>query len=119
MELKGLAKQGRSVAVAMASCGMLLSVTAPVAAAQGTETWEMPALRNEVLQNAIGAVTEAAGGTENIKFNLVDATMNQVVLNYTNWLVCAQSPAAEATVKVNPAKPQRVSLALKRPSVGC
>lgn len=118
MELKGLAKQGRNVAVAMAACGMALGMTAPVAAAQEGETWEMPALRDEVLQNAVDSVIGAAG-ENNIKFNIYDRDMNQVVYNYTNWVVCGQSPAAEREVTINPAKPQTVTLALSRRSSGC
>lgn len=118
MELKGLAKQGRNVAVAMAACGLVLGVTAPVAAAQDGETWEMPALKDEVLQNAVDSVVGAAG-EENIKFNIYDRDMNQVVYNYTNWVVCGQSPSAEKEVAINPAKPQTVTLALSRRSSGC
>ncbi|MBB2991263.1 hypothetical protein FHR72_002747 [Mycolicibacterium iranicum] len=117
MELKGLTRFGRVAAVTAASVVSLLGV-APVASAQEAATWEMPALRGEVLQNAIDAVTSAAG-EGNVKFNLVDSTFNQVVYNYTNWLVCGQSPRAESTVKLNPQKPQSVTLALKRPSTGC
>jgi hypothetical protein len=118
MELKGLAKQGRVVAIAMASCGMALGMTAPVAAAQDTETWEMPALRDEVLQNAVDSVIEAAG-EDNIKWNIYDRDLNQVVYNYTNWVVCGQSPSAESIVKVNPAKPQTVVFAVRRRTGGC
>lgn len=116
MELKGLTRYGRAAAVTAASFGLVLGA-APIASAQ-TQTWEMPALKEEVLQNAIDSVISAAG-ENNVKFNLVDSTFNQVVYNYTNWLVCGQSPRAESTVKVNPQKPQTVTFALKRPAVGC
>ncbi len=118
MELKGLKRQGRNVAVAMASIGAVLGVTAPMAAAQETETWEMPALKEELLQDAVDSVISAAG-EENIKFNLYDSEYNQVVYNYTNWIVCGQSPSAEKEVTINPEKPQTVTLALSRPSAGC
>lgn len=118
MELKGLAKQGRVVAIAMASCGMALGMTAPVAVAQDAETWEMPNFRGEVLQNAVDSVI-AAAGEDNIRFNIYDAQSNQVVYNYTNWVVCGQSPKADAEVTIDPAKPQRVTLALYRRSTGC
>ena len=118
MELKGLAKQGRMVAIAMTSCGMALGMTAPVAAAQDSETWEMPGLRNEVLQNAVDSVI-AAAGEGNVRWNIYDRDMNQVVYNYTNWVVCGQAPSAESEVTVNPAKPQTVTLALSRRSAGC
>ncbi|MCZ0729005.1 hypothetical protein [Mycolicibacterium iranicum] len=118
MELKGLAKQGRVVAVAMASCGMALGMTAPVGAAQTGETWEMPGLKRELLQDAIDSV-ESAAGAGNVKFSLYDLGYNQVVYNYTNWIVCAQSPAAEKEVTINPNKPQLVTFALQRPAVGC
>ena len=77
----------------------------------------MPALRDEILQNAVDSVLEAAG-PDNVTFNIVDAVNNQVVYNYTNWVVCAQSPKADGEVKVG-AKPQRVSLAIKRRYPGC
>jgi hypothetical protein len=118
MELKGFKRQGRVVAVAMASFGMALGVTAPVAAAQDAETWEMPGLRNELLQNAVDSVI-ATAGEDNITFNLYDKDMNQVIYNYTNWIVCGQSPAADKEVTINPAKPQRVTFALARPASGC
>lgn len=118
MKLKGFVRQGRSVAVAMASCGMLLGVTAPVAAAQDSETWEMPALRGEILQDAVDSVIGAAGEA-NVNLVIYDAELNQVVYNYTNWVVCGQSPSADKEVAINPEKPQRVSLALQRRTVGC
>ncbi|MDA2894689.1 hypothetical protein PDG61_27520 [Mycolicibacterium sp. BiH015] len=118
MELKGLAKQGRVVAIAMASCGMALGMTAPVAAAQEGETWEMPAVKEELLQDAVDSIISAAG-EENVKLAPYDSELNQVIYNYTNWIVCAQSPAAEKEVTINPAKPQAVYLALKRPAAGC
>ncbi|MFB1295275.1 hypothetical protein ACAG24_007165 [Mycobacterium sp. pW049] len=118
MELKGLAKQGRNVAVAMAACGMALGITSPVAAAQEGETWEMPALKEELLQDAVDSVISTAG-EENIRFNLYDRDMNQVIYNYTNWIVCAQYPAAAKEVTVNPEKRQTVTLALSRPAAGC
>lgn len=118
MELKGLAKQGRVVAIAMASAGMALGMTAPVAAAQDAETWEMPGVKEELLQDAVDSVI-AAAGEGNVKFNLYDIAMNQVVYNYTNWVVCAQSPTAEKEVAINPGKPQTVTLALNRRATGC
>lgn len=121
MERMGFTRQGRSIAMATAAFGVVAAVaglTAPVATAQDAETWTMPALKEEILQNAVDAVTETAGA-DNIKFNVYDKDFNQVVYNYTNWIVCAQSPKADSTVKVNPAKPQTVTLALARPSTGC
>ncbi|OAN38104.1 hypothetical protein [Mycolicibacterium iranicum] len=118
MVLKGLAKQARVVAVAVASCGMVLGVTAPIATAQDSETWEMPDLEDEILQDAVDSVISAAG-EDNITFNIYDRDMNQVVYNYTNWVVCGQSPSAEREVTVDPAKPQRVTLALSRRTAGC
>ena len=119
MEFKGFNRHGRNLAAGAAAIGVAAAgfATAPLATAQ-TQTWTMPALKEEVLQNAVDAVTEAAG-PNSIKFNVYDNTFNQVVYNYTNWIVCAQSPRADSTVKVNPAKPQTVTLALARPSSGC
>lgn len=116
MERKGFT---RSVAAGAASFGMLLTgvmVAAPTAGAQ-TSSWTMPALRDEVLQNAIDSVNGAAGSAP-IRFNIYDSVNNQVVYNYTNWVVCGQSPRAEATVKVGE-KPQTITLALKRRQTGC
>lgn len=119
MELKGLAKQGRVVAVAMASCGMVLGMTAPIAAAQPTigDTWEMPALREELLQDAVDSVFEAAG-EENVVLGLYDRSLNQVVYNYTNWIVCGQAPKAGDVIEVTE-KPRTITMALERPSAGC
>ena len=116
MERKGFS---RSVAAGAASFGMLLTgvmVAAPTAGAQ-TSTWTMPALRGEVLERAIVGV-EGAAGSAPIRFNIYDSVNNQVVYNYTNWVVCGQSPRAEATVKVGE-KPQTITLALKRRQSGC
>lgn len=115
MERKGFKK----IAAGTASFGMLLSgvmVAAPTAGAQAS-TWTMPALRGEVLQNAVDGVKSAAGSAP-IRFNIYDAVNNQVVYNYTNWVVCGQSPRANATVKVG-SKPQTVTMALKRRQAGC
>ena len=122
MERKGFSSHGRSVAMAAATFSVAAAVvglTAPVAAAEETPTgtWTMPGLREEVLQNAIDAVTEIAGA-ENVKFNLYDREFNQVIYNYTNWIVCGQAPAADKTVKIG-AKPQTVTFGLSRPSTGC
>lgn len=121
MELKGFTRQERSIAVAAAAFGVAAAVaglTAPVATAQEAETWTMPALKEEVLQDAVDAVVEAAGA-DNVKFNLYDRDFNQVVYNYTNWIVCGQSPSADSTVTIDPAKPRTVTMALSRPSAGC
>lgn len=115
MERKGFKK----IAVGAASFGMLVTgvlVAAPTAGAQ-TSTWTMPTLRGEVLQNAVDSV-EGAAGSAPIRFNIYDSVNNQVVYNYTNWVVCGQSPRAEATVKVG-AKPQTITFALKRRQSGC
>ncbi|ORB30644.1 hypothetical protein [Mycolicibacterium parafortuitum] len=118
MERKGFKRQGRNIAAAVASFGMLAGgiVVAPVAGAQ-TSTWTMPALRGEVLERAVNSVVGAAG-EDNVRFNIYDSVHNQVVYNYTNWVVCGQSPRADATVKVG-SKPQRVTFALKRRYPGC
>ena len=118
MERKGFTRQGRNIAAAAASVGMLVAglVTAPVAGAQSS-TWTMPALRGEVLERAVNSVIGAAG-EDNVRFNIYDSVNNQVVYNYTNWVVCGQSPRADSTVKVG-AKPQRVTFALKRRYPGC
>lgn len=121
MERMGFMRHGRSVVKAAATVGVAAAVaglTAPVAAAQDAETWTMPALKEEVLQNAVDAVTEAAGA-DNIKFNLYDRGFNQVIYNYTNWIVCGQSPSADTEVPINPEKPRTVTMALSRPSAGC
>lgn len=115
MERKGFKK----IAAGTASFGMLLTgvlVAAPAAGAQ-TSTWTMPALRGEVLERAVNSV-EGAAGSAPIRFNIYDSVNNQVVYNYTNWVVCGQSPRAEATVKVG-SKPQTVTFALKRRQAGC
>lgn len=121
MELKGFKRHGRSVAMATATFGvvaMAAGLAVPVAAAQEAETWTMPDLKEEILQNAVDSVIGDAG-EGNVKFNLVDSTFNQVVYNYTNWVVCSQSPKADTEVTIDPAKPRTVTLALKRPSTGC
>ncbi|VEG52298.1 Uncharacterised protein [Mycolicibacterium aurum] len=120
MELKGFVRQGRNVALVGAAVGAVVGLTAPVASAEETAatSWTMPALKEEVLQNAVDAVIEAAGA-DNVKFNIYDRDYNQVVYNYTNWLVCGQSPSADSTVKITPGKPRTVTMALSRPSTGC
>ena len=122
MERKGFKRQVRNVAVGAASFGMLFTsvvVTAPSAMAQGSDsaTWTMPALKGTGLRVAMDSVLETAG-EGNVKFNIYDAVNNQVVYNYTAWVVCGQSPRAEAEVPIG-AKAQRVTLALKRRSAGC
>ena len=116
MELKG---HWRSIAVAAATAGVFASggVVAPVAAAQDAETWTMPAVREEVLQNAVDSVI-AAAGEKNVRFNVYDRQFNQVVYNYTNWVVCGQSPSADSSVPVGE-KPRTVTFALARPAIGC
>jgi hypothetical protein len=119
---KGFKRQVRNIAVASASFGMLVSgvvVAAPSVVAQDSDatTWTMPALKGAVLQKAVDSVLETAG-PDNITFNIYDAVNNQVVYNYTAWVVCGQSPRADATVKIG-AEPQRVTLALKRRHAGC
>ena len=122
MMRKGFTRHGLSVAkaaAALSAAAAVAGLTAPVAVAQETPsgTWTMPAVREEVLQDAVDAVTEAAGA-DNVAFNVYDSVWNQVVYNYTNWVVCGQSPRADTEVKVG-AKPQRVNLALKRRATGC
>ncbi|MDW5611082.1 hypothetical protein [Mycolicibacterium sp. D5.8-2] len=122
MELKGFKRQQRNLAVAAAAAGLFaagVGISAPIAAAAPSagETWEMGSYRGEILQRAIDDVI-ANAGEQNVKFNLYDRQFNQVIYNYTNWLVCGQSPRAEASVKVG-AKPQTVTFALSRPSTGC
>jgi hypothetical protein len=120
MGLKGVKRQVRAVAVGAASFGMLIAgvvFTAPSAVAQDTATWTMPTLRGTGLQTAVDSVLETAG-PDNVTFNIYDAVNNQVVYNYPSWVVCGQSPGPEATVKIG-AKPQRVTLALKRRLAGC
>lgn len=119
MERKGFTRQRRSVAMvaAFGAVTAVVGMTAPVAAAQ-TSTWTMPALREEVLQSAVDAVTEAAGA-KNVKFNIYDRNSPQEIINYTNWVVCGQSPSADSTVKIDPAKPRTVTLALNRRTMGC
>ena len=96
----------------------VVGLTAPVAAAQDPETWTMPGLKEEILQSAVDTVTGEAGES-NVKFSLEDREFNQVIYNYTNWIVCGQYPRADSTVKVNPSKPQTVTFYLARPSAGC
>ena len=119
---KGLKWQVRNVAVGAASFGMVVAgvvFAAPSAVAQESDgaTWTMPALKGAVLQTAVDSVLETAG-PDNITFNIYDAVNNQVVYNYTAWVVCGQSPRADATVTIG-AEPQRVTLALKRRHAGC
>jgi ABC-type glycerol-3-phosphate transport system substrate-binding protein len=121
MELKGFTRQQRRITIATAAGIAIAAVgglTAPVAVAQETQTWTMPGLKEEILQRAVDAVT-AAAGENNVKFNVYDRQFNQVVYNYTNWIVCGQSPKADSAVKVNPKKPQTVTFALSRPAAGC
>lgn len=113
MELKGLAKQGRNVAVAMAASGMALGMTAPVAAAQEGETWEMPDVKDAILQAAVDDVVSASGSADNVSF-YYNMDINQVVYNLSGWRVCDQYPSAGSTVKVG-AKPRTITLRIKRP----
>ncbi|PRC46458.1 hypothetical protein C6A85_89980 [Mycobacterium sp. ITM-2017-0098] len=120
MELKGFKRQRRDLAVGAAAIGLGLAgvvVTAPIAAAQDTEAWTMPALKGEVLQDAVDSVT-AAAGEENVTLSIFPDGMNQVIYNYTNWLVCSQSPAAETAVEIG-REPKTIYMAVKRPSEGC
>ena len=77
----------------------------------------MPALKGTGLQTAVDSILETAG-PDNVTFNIYDAVNNQVVHNYPSWVVCGQSPRAEATVEIGD-KPQRVTLALHRRLAGC
>ncbi|ABM12501.1 hypothetical protein [Mycolicibacterium vanbaalenii] len=122
MELKGFKRQQRNLAVAAAAAGVFaagIGISAPIAAAAPTagETWTMGSYRGEVLQRAIDDVI-ANAGEQNVRFNLYDRVLNQVIYNYTNWVVCGQSPRADASVKVGE-KPQTVTFALSRRSTGC
>ncbi|PQP41627.1 hypothetical protein [Mycolicibacterium austroafricanum] len=122
MELKGFKRHQRNLAVAAAAAGVFaagIGISAPIAAAAPTagETWTMGSYRGEVLQRAIDDVI-ANAGEQNVRFNLYDRALNQVIYNYTNWVVCAQSPRADAVVEVG-AKPKQVTFALARRYVGC
>lgn len=77
----------------------------------------MGSYRGEVLQRAIDDVI-ATAGEQNVKFNLYDRVLNQVIYNYTNWVVCGQAPRADSTIEVG-AKPRTVTFALARRYVGC
>lgn len=123
MELKGFKRQRRNLAVAAAAAGVFAAgagISAPIAAAAPTqgETWEMGSYRNEVLQRAINDVI-AKAGEQNVRFNLYNRDLtSQVVLNYTNWVVCGQAPRAGTTVTVG-ARPRTVTFALARRYSGC
>ncbi|MDN4520220.1 hypothetical protein QYF68_20695 [Mycolicibacterium austroafricanum] len=122
MELKGFKRQQRNFAVAAAAAGVFaagVGISAPIAAAAPTagETWTMGSYRGEILQRAVDDVI-ASAGEQNVKFSFKDRVFNQVVYNYTNWVVCGQSPAADKSVKVG-AKPQTVWFSVTRPSTGC
>lgn len=122
MELKGFKRQQRNLAVAAAAAGVFaagIGISAPVAAAAPTvgETWTMGSYRGEILQRALDDVI-ANAGEQNVQFNLFDRQFNQVIYNYTNWIVCGQSPSPDASVTVGE-KPRRVTFALSRPSTGC
>lgn len=118
MERMGFMRHGRSVAIAatFSVAAAVVGLMAPVAAAEETTpgTWTMPDLKEELLQHAIDDVSETAG-SDNVRFKFVN---DQVVYNYTNWVVCAQSPEAETSVKIG-AKPQTVAFRVERPSIGC
>lgn len=110
------------MAVAAVAAGMLASgigIGAPTAGAAPTvgDTWQMGTYRNEVLQRAIDDVI-ATAGEQNVRFNLYNRDLNQVIYNYTNWVVCGQSPSAGSTVKVGE-KPRTVTFALARRFSGC
>jgi hypothetical protein len=123
MVLRGFKRQARNVAVGAASFGMLITgvvVTAPSAVAQGSDaaTWEMPDVRDSMLSNALDATVEAAGGSEDaVKFSFGASGPAQDVYNYTNWRVCAQSPAPGKAVKIT-SKAASVYFRLARPG-GC
>lgn len=74
----------------------------------------MPAIKNDVLQDAVDATYQAAG-PQNIEFEYSFNGFTQVVHNYTNWEVCHQYPAAGEAVDVSP-KPYTVYLYIGRPN---
>ncbi|CAN3127732.1 hypothetical protein ACNUDN_07465 [Mycobacterium sp. smrl_JER01] len=122
MKLKGFTRQQRNVAVVAAAAGLMatgVGIGAPTAAAAPTvgQTWEMGRYRGEVLQNAVDDVI-ATAGEQNVRFNLYNRDLNQVIYNYTNWVVCGQSPSAGSTVTVGE-RPRTVTFALARRYVGC
>ncbi|MCV7149896.1 PASTA domain-containing protein [Mycolicibacterium pyrenivorans] len=78
----------------------VLAATIGFAGQAGAETsseWEMPNVRNMVLQQAIDAVYDVTGPVD-LKFDLLDKVNGQDVLNLTNWEVCAQNPSAGAQI---------------------
>jgi hypothetical protein len=120
MVLRGFKRHARNVAVGAASFGMLVTgvvVTAPSAVAQDAAAWEMPDVRESMLQNAVDATIEAAGSEDAVRFSFGSSGPAEVVYNYTNWRVCGQSPAPEKAVKIT-GKPASVYFRLARPG-GC
>jgi hypothetical protein len=103
MTLKGFKRQAGHVAAAAASFALLVTaagVAAPIAGAEESDeaTWTMPDTENSMLQNAVDATYEAAG-TEDVEIEFDVSGPAQVVHNYANWRVCAQSPSADEEVE--------------------
>ena len=80
----------------------------PVSAAPAD--WVMPNVKDMVLKQALKAVHEVTGAAE-LNLRLFDMRNSQEVLNETNWVVCAQSPAAGKEISQ---KTKRVALYLRR-----
>lgn len=89
------------IRMAAAAAALALSAVAgaPNAAAQPTQTWEMPDFRG---MNLAAAQAEFAGITEEggPRLRYLNRSGPGEVINLTNWTVCAQSPSPGGTVRV-------------------
>ncbi|WP_370332364.1 PASTA domain-containing protein [Mycolicibacterium hippocampi] len=95
------------------SVGFAASATAlpqPPASQAPASEWEMPNVRNMVLQQALKSLDEATNSAE-LNLLLIDSRNGQQVINQTNWLVCAQSPSAGGNISQ---RTKRVNLYVKR-----
>ena len=80
----------------------------PVSAAPAV--WTMPNVKDMVLSKAVKTVEEATGSAD-LDIKLYDRRNVQDIINYSNWAVCYQSPAAGNPISQ---KTKRVSLYVKR-----
>lgn len=75
--------------------GVLAATTgfATHAGAVPVEEWEMPDVKDMVLQQAVNAIYDVTGPAD-LEFDVIDEKNGQDVINQTNWTVCDQYPRA-------------------------
>ena len=75
----------------------------------------MPDVRGEVLANAVKDVQAVTGDVE-LDLRFLPRSVNQEVLNLTNWAVCATSPTRGADISQ---KSRRVLFSVRRLNESC